>query len=486
MKAASLVPLRPTALAVSPNGNLYIADQSRNQILARLPDGRFSVVAGTGIAGHAGDGGPAVDAQLQQPSGMAFAADGTLFFADQGNGRVRAISPSGTITTVMGDGQQQGRGGFIASGTPALAASPLNVYTVTIAPDGRLYVATGQQVLGVNPDGTLTVIVGGDNSCGGLCGLGGPAAKGSADGVDGLAFDHSGNLWLFGFNTKSVLVVTPSGTLTAPPGDQNIYPRGNAGLATAPDGSVIAMNEVSTVRLAPSGDTPIVSFYPVTFHGIRGFSPNGLAVGPDGTIYVDTYYGNGFADRTALASISPNGSTSQILWESTDEPVGTLLGNGISAARFGDSQSMVSAIFDQMFGQPTEKDALTNPGNCQINATTRWGEITAFFSRDRFVGYRVSGSTTPYAPNGGSSRGGVQHRAQTPLGLRVGDTLALAQNLYGSLLATSPAQGGTWSVTTPDGTLRGYLSGEVGQYTVYQLLIESIGAGNVGCPAASP
>jgi len=56
--SAAVVPLRPTALAVGPNGNLYVADQSRNQILERLPDGTFVVVAGTGAAGYSGDGGP--------------------------------------------------------------------------------------------------------------------------------------------------------------------------------------------------------------------------------------------------------------------------------------------------------------------------------------------------------------------------------------------------------------------------------------------
>ena len=86
------------------------------------------------------------------------------------------------------------------------------------------------------------------------------------------------------------------------------------------------------------------------------------------------------------------------------------------------------------------------------------------------------------------SFGGAGKEAQTELGLRVGDPLGQAQNLYGSALTTSAAQGGSWSATTPDGFLRGYLSGVPGQQSLPypQPLIESIGAGDVGCPAASP
>lgn len=84
---------RPGPLAVGANGTLYIADSGRNQIVERLPNGRLQVLAGTGKAGFSGDGGPARRAQLNDPAGMTIAEDGTLYFADQANNRVRAISP---------------------------------------------------------------------------------------------------------------------------------------------------------------------------------------------------------------------------------------------------------------------------------------------------------------------------------------------------------------------------------------------------------
>ena len=311
--ASPLVPQRPTALAVAPNGDLYIADQTRNQILERLPDGTFAVVAGSGQVGYAGDGGPAVRAELDRPGGMAFAADGTLYFADEGNQRVRAISPSGMITTVVGSGSAPSSG-FVSDGTPALQAA-VQPNDVAIGPGGHLFISTGQQVLRLNADRTLSVVVGTAGPNQGVYGVGGQATAASADGVDGLAFDSAGNLYFFGFDTKTVFVVQPSGVLTEPYGQQSIYPRGDGGLVTAPDGGVIGMDELSVVRLSQTSEQPIISFYPGLFDGISAFSPNGIAVGPDGTIYVDTFYGNGYTDRTAIVSISPSGASSQVLWE---------------------------------------------------------------------------------------------------------------------------------------------------------------------------
>jgi sugar lactone lactonase YvrE len=315
---AAVVPERPMALAVGPNGNLYIADQGRNEILERLADGTFAVVAGTGSAGYGGDGGPAVDAELNRPGGMAFGADGTLYFADEGNDRVRAISPSGIITTVVGTGTLSANGGFVADGTPTRRAD-VSPNDVAFGPGGVLYLTTEAQVLRLNADGTLSGVAGADTGQQGTSGGGGPAKAASTEGATGLAFDSAGNLYFFGFDAKTIFVVPPSGTPTDPLGDQSIYPHGVAGLAVTPGGDVVAMGEQSVVRLSPNGDQTIVDFTTGTLDGISGFSPNGIAVGPQGAIYVDTYYGNGWTNRSALVSISPDGASSQVLWEA---PVG--------------------------------------------------------------------------------------------------------------------------------------------------------------------
>lgn len=83
-------------------GNTYLCDGQLGLIWRIRQDGIIETFAGTGVAGFSGDGGPAVDAQLQSPGRCTIDARGNLFFAD--GGRIRRIDPSGTITTVAGTG----------------------------------------------------------------------------------------------------------------------------------------------------------------------------------------------------------------------------------------------------------------------------------------------------------------------------------------------------------------------------------------------
>jgi sugar lactone lactonase YvrE len=185
---------------------------------------------------------------------------------------------------------------------------------MAFGPGGALYVATGEQVVRLRTDGTFTSVLGVKVNMGTL-GVGGPAVDASAEGPDGLAFDSSGNMYVFGFDSKSILMVDPQGILH---NLGSLYPRGPSGLTTLPNGSVVSMDELGVDQLSPQGFRTIVSFPTtdkVTYLGITGFSPNGIAIGPDGTMYVDTFYGNGFADESAIISLPDAGSGSPtLLW----------------------------------------------------------------------------------------------------------------------------------------------------------------------------
>ncbi len=302
-----VLPQRPAALAVGPDGGLYIADDTRNEILERWPDGHFRVFAGSGVPGFAGDGSHATKAELNYPSGMAFAPDGTLYFADQQNGRVRAVSLSGIISTIAGNG----RLGWVATGTPASQAT-LEPFDVKFGPDRALYVVSAAEVLRLERNHTFTRVAG--RYPGGIAGIGGPAVDASTDGANAIAFDRTGGFYLAGSDNKTLLYVSATGNMTLPYDNAPFYPRGNAGIVTTADGTVIAMDLQSVVKLAVHGEQTIASFAGAVFRDVHNFQPNGITVARDGTIYVDTWNGDGFADAIAIVAINPTTRTPAVLW----------------------------------------------------------------------------------------------------------------------------------------------------------------------------
>ncbi len=118
---------------------------------------------GSGRTGYDGDGGPARDASVSTPSGMALGPDGALYFADASNFRVRRIGPDGIITTVAGNGVDTSAGGEIREGVPATESAIGLVQDVSVGLDSSIYlasVATGR-VFVVDPEGMITTFAGG-------------------------------------------------------------------------------------------------------------------------------------------------------------------------------------------------------------------------------------------------------------------------------------------------------------------------------------
>lgn len=105
------------------------------------------VFAGAGLSGYGGDGGPATDATLGAPHGLALGKDGSLFVSDTGNHRIRRIAPNGTITTVAGSGTYGGFAsehqgcGFAGDGGAPSEASLCAPLGIEVGADGTLYVA---------------------------------------------------------------------------------------------------------------------------------------------------------------------------------------------------------------------------------------------------------------------------------------------------------------------------------------------------------
>lgn len=107
----------PRSIALDGAGNLYVGDQRGRIRKIDAVTGIITTVAGTGVSGFSGDGGPATQAQIGDPSHIAAATDGTLYFLDN-NTRVRRVTPDGIITTLCGDGTP----GDTGDGGPAINA----------------------------------------------------------------------------------------------------------------------------------------------------------------------------------------------------------------------------------------------------------------------------------------------------------------------------------------------------------------------------
>jgi len=153
----------PSALAAAESGEIYIADSTR--VYRVQTNGVISAIAGQNLAGSTGDGALAIDARLNQPTALAINRQGELFIADASNHRIRRIDSRGIITTYAGTGQQ----GFRGDGGPSTAALFHSPYGIALGPLGDLFVADNgnHRIRRISPQGVITTVLSGTER--GLC-----------------------------------------------------------------------------------------------------------------------------------------------------------------------------------------------------------------------------------------------------------------------------------------------------------------------------
>jgi RHS repeat-associated protein len=298
----------PTGVAIGPDGSLFIAEQaSANQTGNRIRrvdlHGIITTVAGTGIGGYSGDGGPATQARLSAPSGVAVGPDGSLFIADSGNGRIRRVRPDGMIMTVAGNGTS-GSGG---DGGLATQAQLGPSFGVAVGPDGSLFIPdfSNNRIRRVGPDGIIITLAGGGSIIPFATGV--PATQARLFGPIGIAVGSDGSLYSADSGSRRILRVGPDGILTvvAGTGDPGFSGDGgpatqaqlNApyGVAVGPDGSLYIGDQVND-RIRRVGPDGIITT--VAGNGTHGYSgdsgpatqaslssPAHVAVGPDGSLF---------------------------------------------------------------------------------------------------------------------------------------------------------------------------------------------------------
>jgi len=246
---------RPAGVALDAAGGLYIADSENNRIRKVTPTGTITTLAGNGQYGYSGDGGPATAASLS-PGGVAVDAAGNLYIADYGNDRIRKVTPAGTITTVAGNGQW----GYSGDGGPATAASLNRPYGVAVDATGNLYIADGQnsRIRKVTPAGTITTVAG--NGQWGYSGDGGPATGTSLSDPRGVAVDAAGNLYIADSSNYRIRKVTPAGTIITVAGNGQGGYSGDGGPATAASlflPPAVAVDAAGNLYIADTGNDRI-------------------------------------------------------------------------------------------------------------------------------------------------------------------------------------------------------------------------------------
>ncbi len=214
----------PAGLAIDSAGNLYLADAGNQRVVKIATDGTIVTVAGNGSAGFAGDGGPAISAQLNWPKDVALDAAGNLYIADTANNRVRKVSPSGAISTVAGNGSFSSAG----DGGPATAAAFNTPSSVAVDGAGNLYISDSiWRPCKVTPTGTITTVAG--NGTRGNSGDRGPASAAQLAYPLGVKVDAAGNLFIADY--WSVRLVTPDGIMHTVAGNGASGDNGDGGPA---------------------------------------------------------------------------------------------------------------------------------------------------------------------------------------------------------------------------------------------------------------
>ncbi len=157
-----------------------------------------------------------------------------------------------------------------------------------------------------------------------------------------------------------------------------------------------------------------------------------------------------------------------------------LRGNGIGSAVFGQPETTAISNLEKVLGPPITATPRSTT-DCTVDAYLQFPGIVIYFHREKFVGYATGPANT------GSANAEYNEilNVITTKGLKIGDTLVQAKQIYGSSLRTSAAQGGSWFASTPSGILAGLTTDELYR-TNPPPKIAGISAGSVGCPAVSP
>jgi YD repeat-containing protein len=256
----------PTGVAIDSAGNIFIADTYNHRIRRVDTNGIITTIAGIGGVGpygggYSGDGGPAIEAKLNNPEGVAVDSAGNVYIADVGNNRIRQVNSSGIITTVAGNGQA----GFSGDKGAATNASLYYPNGVTVDSAGNIYISDSfnYRIRKVDTSGVITTAAG--NGQRSYSGNNGPATKASLSFPTDVAVDSAGNFYIADLTDSRIRKVDTSGIITTLAGDGTNGFAGDGGTATKAllyDPIGVAVNRGGDIFVADRGNKRIRKILP--------------------------------------------------------------------------------------------------------------------------------------------------------------------------------------------------------------------------------
>ena len=210
----------PTGVCVAPSGDVYVNDLSNRRVRkVAAATGIISTVAGTGAALSTGDGGPAISASIILPIRCAVDSSGNLFIVDQGAHVIRKVTTGGTITTFAGVNNSPG---FSGDGGPAAQAQMNNPTADTFDAAGNLYVTdqSNQRIRKIDTSGNITTVAGNGHNA--FSGDGGSATLASLNYPGETAVDSAGSLFIVDTVNEAIRKVSGGtiSTVAGTPGTQ--------------------------------------------------------------------------------------------------------------------------------------------------------------------------------------------------------------------------------------------------------------------------
>lgn len=453
----------PAGLAVDKTGNLYIADTLNNRIRIVSPQGIINTFAGNGQIGYVnatGDGGPAVDAQLQLPSGVSVDSSGNVYIADTAHNQIRKVTTAGVIDTIVGDGYPgfygdptsvAGQNGqTTTTPSPAISAELNHPQDVFVDTSGNLYIADTQNgaIRKVGTDNNISTVVGAPTSAGiTYSGDGGAAAAAGLIEPYSVVIDGTGQIFIAERADGRIRMVNNKGIINTLVGTGTLGFAGDGSTASKaqlnlPTG--VALDSSGNVYIADSANNRIRKDAGGTLTTIGGnggysysgdggkataaqlYAPQAVAVDAAGNLYIADTANNVIRKVT------------------TDGVISTFAGTG-TAGNGGDNGAAASAQLNSPEGVAVDSAGnvyIADTANSKIRKVTPGGTISTY----------AGSGTAGYGGDGGAATS-AQLNSPTSVAVDADGNLYIADLLNSAVRKVTP--GGTITTLAGNG-VQGY------------------------------